>query len=104
MKMNINNYNEISPLPVDVLTEKVIPFGSEIVLYDDESMSLANGTVPSWSVSAPFTLRREWWNKHVELERSAFADAAEYLAWEYEQTDLGYLFYVPEFEVEPIAG
>lgn len=104
MNMNLNNYNEISPLPVDAMTGKVIPFGAEIVLYNDDSMTLADDITPSWSVNAPFMLTSEWWNKRVELERNAFAYAAEYLAWEYEQTDLGYMFYVPEFETEPLAG
>lgn len=87
--MNINNYNELSPLPVDVLTGKVIPFGTKIVIFNDNSISIADdGIVASFSVSAPFTISKDWWVTQVKLERNAFADAAGYLAWEYEQADL----------------
>ncbi|WP_145142221.1 hypothetical protein [Paenibacillus sp. Y412MC10] len=104
MNMNINNYNEFSPLPVDVLTGKLIPFGAKIVLYDDDSISLAEGITTSFSAIAPFTLNSEWWNKRVELERSAYAHAAEYLAWEHGQADIGDPFNTPEIEFEPLAG
>lgn len=103
MNMNINNYNEMSPLPVDVLTGKVIPFGAKIVLYNDDSMTLAEGITPNWSVSDPITLNSEWWNNRVEIERSAYAHAAEYLSSQYEE-DLTYLFHASEFECEPLAG
>lgn len=104
MNMNINNYDELSPLPVDVLTGKVIPFGATIVEFNDDSISLADGITASFSVSAPFVLSSEWWITRVELERNAFANAAEYLAWEYQQADLGYLFHAPELEFQPLAG
>ncbi|MEW4425969.1 hypothetical protein AB1I68_00580 [Paenibacillus pabuli] len=104
MYMNINNYNELSPLPVDVLTGKVIPFGTKIVLFDDDSISIAEGITARCNVSAIFILIRDWWVTCVELERNAFADAAEYLAWEYEQADFGDLYHASEFELQPVAG
>ncbi|MGN7308834.1 hypothetical protein ACTHQ2_23105, partial [Bacillus subtilis] len=80
---------------MDVLTGKVIPFGTKIVQFNDESISIADGITASFSVSAPITLSSEWWLNRVELERNDFANAAEYLAWEYEQADLRYLYHAP---------
>ncbi|KQY83549.1 hypothetical protein ASD24_29705 [Paenibacillus sp. Root52] len=104
MNMNINNYNESSPLPVDAVTGKVIPFGAKIVLFNDDSISLADCITTQCSENDPLTISTNWWSTRLEVKRNTFAAAEQYLTSEYEQSDSSYLFNALEYECETLCG
>jgi hypothetical protein len=86
MMMNLNNYNAISPLPTDLITGDVIPFGADVVQVFDDSLMLAKEVIPNGSFKEGFTLTSAWWGNQVDFDRISFAARSGQLKWE-AQTD-----------------
>lgn len=86
--MNLNNYNAISPLPTDLITGDVIPFGEDVVQVFDDSLMLAREVIPNASINEAFTLTPAWWGNQVDFDRISFAATSGHLKWEAQTDDI----------------
>lgn len=86
--MNLNNYKTMSPLPTDLITGDVIPFGEEVVLVFDDSLMFAKEVIPNASSNEAFTLTPAWWENQVEFDRISFAITSGQLKFEAKTDDI----------------